>query len=215
MPALVPALCALGACSGAVDVAINTGVAAYESDTGERLMNKAHAMFPLAALGSGAAVGAARDLGAGSVAILAVIGALTALTAVLNAGAPAGRGGAPSGRRRLRLRGPLLVLGGLCALAYVVENAIQGWSAIHLEETLDAPPIVGGLGPALFAFALFAGRAAAHARGERLGEARLIALAGAGAAVGTTLAAVAPGPPLALAGFVIAGLALASAALSE
>lgn len=96
VPALVPALCALGACSGAVDVAINAGVAAYESDTGERPMNKAHAMFPLAALGSGAAVGAARDLGAAPLAILAVIGALTAAVAIR----------ARAAARRLRDRRP-------------------------------------------------------------------------------------------------------------
>jgi hypothetical protein len=60
--------------------------------------------------------------------------------------------------RRLRPTAGLLILGGLCALAYWVENAWQSWGAIHLERTLHSSAAVSALGPAAFAAAAVGGR---------------------------------------------------------
>jgi MFS family permease len=208
---LALALVALGACSGAVDVTINAGVSAFEASEGRRLMNKAHAMFPLGALGSSVLVGIAREAGASPEAILAAIAAALVATALLSLTAPAlPRRGARS--ERPRFSRALLVIGGLCALAYLIENALQGWSAVHLEETLDSSPAIAGLGPGLFAGALFAGRALAQARAQGVAPGLLMALAGALAAAGCALAAAAPAAGVALAGFALAGLGLAVAA---
>ena len=46
---------------------------------------------------------------------------------------------------------PLLVLGGLGALAFAVENAHQSWSALYLADELGAGPAVAAAGPAVFA----------------------------------------------------------------
>jgi MFS family permease len=96
------------------------------------------------------------------------------------------------------------LLGVLCALAYWTENAWQSWSAIHLER-LGATAGAGALGPAVFATAAVGGRLAGQRLGGRIGDRWLIAGGASVAALGAALAALAPGPGLALPGIVLAG----------
>jgi MFS family permease len=99
----------------------------------------------------------------------------------------------------------LLVLGGLGAIAFWIENTWQSWGAVHLERTLDAPPAVSALGPALFAAAMTAGRLGVH-RLARPGTERTVLVAGAGlAGAGSAIASIAPTVPVALAGMAVAG----------
>src|SRR5439155_17389655 len=61
-------------------------------------------------------------------------------------------------RRRARLARPLLVVGGVLALAFVVESGLESWSALFLERTLNSGPAISGLGPGMFAGAMASGR---------------------------------------------------------
>jgi predicted MFS family arabinose efflux permease len=118
---------------------------------------------------------------------------------------------APPGSRQpatlrdlLRAPRPLLLLGGLGALAFFVEGAWQTWSAVHLQHTLGAAAALAAAGPAVFATAAAVGRLG----GQRLRtpERTLLAAAATVAAAGTGLAAAAPDSGLALAGIALAGL---------
>ncbi len=100
----------------------------------------------------------------------------------------------------------LLVFGGLCALAYVVENAWQSWSAVHLDTSLGAAPGLASSAPAVFAAAAATGRISGNALLARLRPAQLLVAGGAVAAVGSLLAATAGNAWLALVGIGIAGL---------
>jgi MFS family permease len=62
----------------------------------------------------------------------------------------AGNAATSLGAQRLRLA-PLLVIGGLGALAFAVENAHQTWSALYLRDVVRAGPAVAAVGPAVFA----------------------------------------------------------------
>jgi MFS family permease len=210
-PALSVALLALGAASGAVDVAINAEGVRAEAASGRHLMSLAHAAFSATVVVASLLAGATRAAGAGVVVIFAAVAVLLVLAAVALHGLPAAEGRpepAAAGGLRAMLHIPawLAILGGLTALAYFIENAWQSWSAVHLESTLGAAPALAAAGPALFAGAAASGRLLGQVAGRRFEDRALVRGGAALAAAGTLLAAVAPVTALALAGIALAGL---------
>jgi MFS family permease len=206
--ALAGALLVLGALSGAVDVAINAEAAHAEAE-GRPAMNLAHAVFSASVVGASVLVGVLRTLDAGAVAVLGTVAVLLLVidVALTRIRVPRVRAGAELERMPLlRIPRPLLVLGGLAALAYLVENAWQSWSAVHLETTLGAAAGIAALGPALFGASAAAGRLGGHALAERVSERGLLAAGAAIGGAGTLLAALAGNVPVALAGIAVAGL---------
>jgi MFS family permease len=205
---LYVALATLGVASGAMDVAINAEAVQQEERSRRPLLHAAHAAFSAAVVGSSLLTGSLRALGAGPAIVLAAVGgAELALAWALRGSStrpPAGSGvrAAPRG---LRPATGLLVLGGLCALAYWVENAWQSWGAIHLERTLHSSAGVSALGPAAFASAAVCGRLAAQRLARRSSDRVLIAGGAVVGAAGTGLAAGAASVPVALIGIVVAG----------
>ncbi|WP_328958620.1 MFS transporter [Kitasatospora purpeofusca] len=206
---LMAALAVLGAASGAVDVGVNTLASEEESRSG-RLMNAAHACFSacvvLGALGSGLAL--ERGLAADRVLLLTAV-LLAGAAVVIGFPGPAGRPSAASRRDRRRpavTDRPLLALGALCALAYLVENAWQSWSAVMLRSVFHTGSGAAAAGPVVFAAAAAVGRLAGHGLTARLPQRHLLALGAAVAAVGTLGAALAPGVRSMLAALVVAGL---------
>ncbi|CAN5225578.1 hypothetical protein BH20ACT22_BH20ACT22_06310 [soil metagenome] len=94
----------------------------------------------------------------------------------------------------------------------ITSGSLEGWSAIHLEDTLGASPAVGGLGPGLFMAAMVLGRVAAQSFGDRFKDTRLLMASGLVGAIGIELAAVAQTPWAALVGFWLAGVAISASA---
>lgn len=204
---LVLALLVLGATTGALDVFVNTATATWERVEAGRLMAGAHGCFSLGVLVASVSAGVARDLGAGPRAIL---GTALVVVAAVGLTQPAYRhvldtATAPTGRR-LRLAPVLLVLGLLTASAFLIEDAVQSWSALHLERSLDAPPWVGGLGPGLFAGAMAAGRFGVQRYARPGTDALVVGLGAVGLTGGIVLLALAPSAALALVGATVAGL---------
>jgi hypothetical protein len=203
---LCAALLVVGATSGAVDVAINAEGVRTEAASGRPVMSLAHGTFSACVVGGSLAAGALRSAGAGAELVLVLTGAAVVTTAVLLARAPAAGGARATARASLRHLPPLLlVLGGLCALAFFVENAWQSWGAVHLESDLDASPALGALAPALFAGAAAVSRLGGHAVAGRVRELTLLRGGALLGAAGTLLGALAPAAGLALVGIVIAG----------
>lgn len=203
-------LVVVGVTSGALDVAINVAATASEAAGGGRVIQLAHALFSAGFLVAALGVGLARNAGADPLAILGGCGLVLALTTLLNLRAP--RLTHVPRRRRLRLSGRLVVLGGLCAMAFVVEGGMENWSALFLEREHRASPAVGGLGPGLFAGAMVAARMLAHGLEARLGERVLLVSGALVAAGGLALVGASPSVPVALAGFVLGGAGISVAA---
>ena len=201
---LVLALLLLGATTGALDVLLNTATASWERLEGGRLMAGAHGCFSLGVLVASVATGVARDLGAGPRTVLGASAGVLALAALSQPAYRSARAHAPvTGRRRI---GPLLLAFGLLtAASFLIEDAVQAWSALHLERTHDASPWVGGLGPGLFAGAMAAGRFGVQWLGQAVSDSRLVGAGASVLAAGLLLLALGPNPPLVLVGAVTAG----------
>jgi MFS family permease len=207
---LAVALVAVGAASGALDVAINVAATAEEAASGTRFIQIAHALFSAGFLVAALAVGLARQAGADPLPVLGGTAALLAIVAWLNAGLP--RTGHRGERRRLTISRRLLLLGLLCGVAFVVESGIENWSALFLQNELDASPAATGLGPGLFAVAMVLGRTAGQGLEERVGERRLFTAGAALAGIGLAVAAVAPMLSVAVFGFFLGGAGISVAA---
>jgi MFS family permease len=208
---LALAMALVGAASGALDVVVNVAATAVEASGGLRIMQIAHALFSAGFLVAAIAVGLAREAGAEPLPLLIACSGLLLATAWVNRGAPHAPG--PTRRRpRLGFSRRLAVLGGLCAVAFVVESGIENWSALFLEDEFEATPAVSGLGPGLFAAAMVAGRTLGQGLEARAGDRLLLAGGALTAAGGLALAAVAPGIPGALIGFALGGAGISVAA---
>jgi MFS family permease len=202
------ALFLLGVTSGATDVAINATGTAAEAQTSKPLMNLAHGLFSIAVVVSSLSTAGLRSAGAGALPVLGGVFAVIVLVAVLllYPGSPRSLAVQTDKPKRRRLEPALLVFGGLCALAYVVENAWQSWSAVHLDTSLGAAPGLASSAPAVFAAAAATGRISGNALLARLRPAQLLVAGGSVAAVGSLLAATAGNAWVALVGIGIAGL---------
>jgi MFS family permease len=225
MRSLCVGLLVLGAASGAADVAINAAAGSAERASTRPVITRAHGVFSacvvVASLGTGLLTSLGSPVVLPFVVVAAVAGAAaTTVRASAERRGPhpgaapaegdyrAGPDRRPAGSGRLPLL-PLLVTGGLAAVAFAVENAHQSWSAVYLGDVLSAGPIVAAAGPADFAavsavtrFLLGAARTA-HASAVLLGGA-------AAAAAGTTVLATSGSVTVALIGL---GLAAAGTAV--
>jgi len=208
LPALYAALAFVGIGTGALDVAINAQAATIEARHQVRVMDGLHGAFSVGVLCGGIGAGLLRHAGAHPSWILGGVAVLVLLTTVFNlepATPP------EPAQRRARLARPLLVVGGVLAIAFVVESGLEGWSALFLERTLGTGPAVSGLGPGLFAASMATGRLLSQ-RVERPSVFARMLFAGVAAAVGLIVSATARHSLVALAGFVIAGGGLALSA---
>jgi MFS family permease len=214
LPALVLTLLLFGLGSGAFDVVINSMAATVEAERGVRVMNRAHALFSLGLMVGAVLVGLARSAGLPPWALPAVAGlmvlvgiALTARRVPRHLSREWKQG---SGGRRLNRT--VLGFGLLVALALLVESGVQQWSAVFLEQEVDAPVALSGLAPAIFAGAMVLGRLAGHWISTRVSDRLVLLVAGVVSGVGTVVVATALTPWVALVGFAVAGGAISVAA---
>ncbi|MEU4829321.1 MFS transporter [Streptosporangium sp. NPDC023615] len=205
-------LALLGAASGAADVAINAAAGAAERGSGRPVITRAHGTFSSMVVAGSLAAGLSSALGLPVVVpflIVAVVstGAALSIAADARAAGTGVRDVAAGVRRRLPVRlFPLLVVGGLGALAFAAENAHQSWGAVYLLDVADAGPAFASAGPAVFAAVVALTRFCAGAIGSRYAVTVLVCgsvTAATGTvlvAVATTVQAVLPGLALAAAG---------------
>ena len=217
---LAAALLLVGAASGAMDVAINSFSARYESTASRPLMNLAHASFSIGVIAGATTTGLLRSSGAGPPVVLGALGLILLAVATWLA-RPAGTEepstndtGEPPTWRWWAPPRRLLVLGTLTALAFLVENAWQSWSAVHLERTLGAGSAIGSAGPVLFGASAAAGRLTGHRLTGRFTEHALVRAGALVAGIGTVIAALSPAVWLVLVGIAAAGVGTAVCAPS-
>ncbi|HEX4811294.1 MAG TPA: MFS transporter [Nonomuraea sp.] len=209
---LAVALLVVGAASGALDISLNLTTGRVERETGRRLFQVVHAAFPVTVIAAAPATGLARSLGYGLDAVLvtvALVVAATALTLPALPVLPVGRDPSPPAFRggRRGLWGVAAVLGALVACQLAIENAVEQWSVLLLEDRHGATPLVAGTAPAVYMATLTIGRLVAQAL-PRLPLRLMYAVAGAGGGAGIAVAGLAAHVPISMAGLAVAGLAL-------
>jgi hypothetical protein len=194
------AVCAIG--TSIVDVAMNVQGLELERRAGRRLLSRLHAAHSAGVVAGGLSGTLASAIG---------IPVTVHLAAVAIAGATAGQlaaRSAPDTARRpeasaLPRRMPL-ALATLAFCGFLIDGAANNWSAVQVSGT-GGGETLGAAAFTVFASALAVGRMA----GERFMPARACGLVAAG---GVLVALLAPNAWIALAGWAIAGLGLATVA---
>ncbi|MAM60387.1 MFS transporter [Maritimibacter sp. UBA3975] len=174
------------------DMTANVRIAAYEARRDVHLMNFAHAAYSLSFAITAIIVAVLRTGGWDFRSISVVLAAI-ALVYVLIGWDARDPGGAQdesrAGRRPPRV---VVLLAGLVLFAsFVVENASEAWTALHIERTFGALQGTGSFGPATFGFVMFAGRLFGQALARRLGAERLILSSASLAVIGAFVIALA------------------------
>jgi fucose permease len=214
MPLIVLALIPFGATLLTMDVAMNANAVEIETAMGRAVMSSLHGFWSL---------GTAAGLKAGGILIedQGFVTAAVAATAVflplvlaampfLDGGArPAAAADAP--REALLPRDlALWVLGAMALFSMVPEGAVIDWAAIYLARDMGAADSVATSGAAWFMVAMAIVRFAGDAIRNRVGAVRTLRLSALVGAAGMAMAAFAPGVPLAVAGFFLAGIGVAN-----
>lgn len=201
---LVAALLVLGAATGILDVVANAATAGWERNESRPLMSAAHGTFSLGVLVGSGTAGLARQAGADALVVLFAVMALVGLCLLAQPvyRLPRAVESFPAGHSVALI---LAAFGALTACAFLLEDAIQSWSALHLERGLGAPPSVSGLGPALFAGSMAVGRFSGGWISARWSEARTLGVCGLLVSAGALILATAASAGVALVGLVVAG----------
>jgi MFS family permease len=202
--AFAGAMLLVGVASGLTDVVMNARVSELETAHRRTLMNLNHAMFSFAYAASAFATGFAREAGLPPVAVFAGIAVL--VYAAVPFMALATRTAEVEEVPRAFPVALVLFGGGIVLVGFFVENAMEGWSALHIERTLGGGAAQGAFGPTILGLTMGIGRLSGQLVAERVRETPVILIASALSAVGMLTAALAPSPLVAYVGFGLAGL---------
>jgi hypothetical protein len=209
-PLLLAAVAVFGMTFGLTDIGMNAQGSAVERAKGRPVMNAMHAGWCAGAI-SGGLLGALSATAGLSFGQTLSGGAVLALPATLVAGrtyVPDGPASSTARTRRTRMPLAVYIVGGLAFAAFMMEGSIADWSGLYLSHELGAGEAVGALGYPLFEAAMLAGRLVGDRLRTRVGTRRLMTYAGLGTAGAVALVVLAPTAKVALAGFVLTGLAI-------
>jgi fucose permease len=218
---LAAALFLLGMSLGSLDVAMNTQGVAIERGYARPIMSGIHGMYSVGVL-AGALVGSlAAQAGvdprihfAVAAAVLAALGAAAAGALLgAEADAAADHDEAPAGARvppRLAHHRALIALGAIAFCCLFAEGAVDDWSGVYLHEGQGASLGLAPLGAAACGIGMAIGRFGGDAIIARYGRPATLWRAALIAGAGMTLAVLAPGPGVAIAGYAVLGLGVAT-----
>jgi MFS family permease len=211
---LAIAMIATGATHGLLDVAMNAHGVAVERALDRPVMNSCHAAWSIGAITGSLVGGAAAGVGMPLahhflyVAVVLVAGAL--LTGRWLLPATVDRRQVEVRTRRTGWTRRLLVLGAMGAGVLTTEAAVASWSGVFLHENLDTSLGTAALGYIAFSVCQTSGRLV----GDRLlarRPARVMITVGLSVgALGMALVVFGQWPALAIAGFAVVGLGLAT-----
>ncbi|MEV6523080.1 MFS transporter [Longispora sp. NPDC051575] len=210
LPALCAALLLAGMCAGTADMAMNAEGVAVEKLLDRPVLSGLHGGWSVGGLLAGGLGALLARAGVDARAHFAVLGAvLVVLGLVAGRSLPPG----PATRERTAFalpRGAVLAIGlvGFCAV--FAETATADWSALYLVRVLGSDQATGALAYAGFAAAMTCARFTGDAVVHRFGPVRTTAVAGAVGTLGGVLVVVAWAPWLAVAGFSLIGLGIAT-----
>ncbi|MEE2037438.1 MFS transporter [Nocardiopsis sp. CT-R113] len=216
---LAVALFVLGSAHSLLNISVNTHAAFLQQPLGRPLLSSFHAFVSLGA-SFGALCGvvtAHADLG--PLATFQAMGALLAVAALIPARAlvrytpPTADSTHGGGRvpRRPLLSPILLALGAMTMAAMLSESAVQDWSALYAQESVDASAAMAAAVFASFTVMMTVGRIMGDRLALLLGRVNLLRSGALTAVCGFALALGLPTPATVLAGFALIGLGLSCA----
>ncbi len=199
-------LVGIGMATGMLDILGNARIAKLEAHHDLSLMNLNHACYSFAYALAAVLTGIARENGIGTAQWFAAVGlvVLLIITLTYSRRIPEVDGRAPQASRGAIGRHAWLA-GLVVLIGFFVENATEGWSALHVERTLNGGAAEGALGPAMLGLTMGVGRLLGHLVTVRGSEMTILRWASVIAALGLLIAAVAPTPLIAYVGFGLLG----------
>lgn len=204
---LAAALLAMGAGTGALDVAMNAQGVAVEKHHWRPIMSSLHGMFSLGGMAGAGATGVIATAGIGLAPHLLTVGALVATLGLagcrpmLPASAEHGAEGPGFARPTLAI-----LLPGIVALAALLsEGAVGDWSAVYLSANLGAGTTMAAVSFAAFSLMMAAGRFSGDHLVAKAGGNVVVRAGGALAAAGLGLTLVIGNPIVAVVGFALVG----------
>lgn len=206
------ALMVAGSAISFLELGLNVQADRVEKATGRTIMSTCHGFWSLGIMagslcGAGlAALGLPPTGGIGLVALVTVPLGLGVAWASPDFGADPHKA-EPGQKPGWSLPGAALV--GICVFVFGVtmtEGAMADWSAVFLRDVLGAEGGGAGLGYAIFAGFVAAGRFGGDYLRMRFGAVKVAQAAGLSALVGVSVLSLAPSMPVALIGFAIVGL---------
>jgi predicted MFS family arabinose efflux permease len=202
---LMVTLFAFGAAVGSIDCVVNIQAVIVERASGRAMMSGFHGLFSVGGIVGAGGVSALLTLGASP--LLATLCVVAGIAAALAKAVPhlLPYGGAGEGPAFAVPHGVVLFIGLLCFVVFLTEGAVLDWSAVFLTSTHGLDPAHAGLGYAVFAATMTAGRLAGDAIVRRIGGKAVIIVGGLLAAGGLALATLVPAWEAALLGYALVG----------
>lgn len=210
--ALLAALALFGAFTGSLDVAMNHQAAHGEGRTGRRFLSFMHGMWSVGTVAAAGIATLAVKAGLPLTLHIGLVGAvLTVAVAVAGLFLLPDRAAHGEEAPRFTLpTGPIWWLGIIAFCALLSEGTIYDWSAVFLRDALAAADDTATLGFAAFTVTMTLGRLAGDQVVDRFGAVGVLRVCGCFALTGIVLVLVAPGPPLAILGFALAGIGIST-----
>src|SRR4051794_784301 len=221
LASLAVALFLLGMSLGSLDIAMNTQGVAIERGYARPIMSGIHGMYSVGVL-AGAAVGALAAHGgvdprihfAVAAAVLAALGVAGSRSVLgAEADAPTDHEEAPASGRlapRLAHHPALIALGAIAFCCLFAEGAVDDWSGVYLHEGQGASLGVAPLAAAACGIGMAIGRFGGDAVIARYGRPATLWRAALIAGAGMMVAVLAPGAVVAIAGYAVLGLGVAT-----
>ncbi len=212
---LAVAMAAMGASVAMMDVATNANAYELEQATGRAILSSTHGFWSVGGFLGGALGGPGiAVLGHGGhglmVSVLSLVVVAIGWSRLAGAPVEADVEASETGPGMWRQGWTIYLIGVMALLAFVPESAVLDWSALYLLSDHGAGVAVSGMAFALFSACMAAMRFCGDAVRNRVGAVPLLRVSAGIAAVGMTLAALAPSTGVALAGFALAGVGLAN-----
>ncbi|MGB1235772.1 MAG: MFS transporter [Planktomarina sp.] len=196
----------MGFGSGILDVLINTRVSELEGRHKRPLMNANHGMFSVAYAIIAFSMGMVREGGGAPVYVFLTASAIILAMAFFMTMEP--DFGEDDDSTSAKLGPVVLICGAIVLIAFMTEATVETWSALHIERTLGGNPAEGARGPVMLGLTMAIGRFGGQAISERFSDITVLICATIIAAIGCTLAALAPTPMWAYVGFGTMGLGI-------
>jgi fucose permease len=209
-PILLVAALLAGAAIGMLDVSMNAHATAVELAFRRPILSSIHGWFSLGGLVGAGCGGLLTEQAASIAMVLGLSGATVLLAGVL--GTPfltvAAHGREGSGFALPRR--PVLTIGLLCLMAFLIEGAVVDWSGVYMRDVSQASLGISATGFAGFSISMAVGRFTGDTMVRRFGRGLIMRVSGCLAAAGIGLALALPSPVTAMLGFLVAGMGMAN-----
>lgn len=217
---LAAVIVVLGFSNGLVDVAQNAQGVLIQQLYRRPVMSSLHAFWSLgglaASLGSGALLAASVPffVTVGLAGTFAAVGMVLSRGFLIRSPRPVPRSKADTGNARAPQpwSSRVLLLGTLAFVLMLSEGVAYDWSAVHVRTEVGASEAVAALAFGAFSFTMAIVRLVADRFVAAWGPGRFVQRSASVGALGLVIAALAPGPEIAIAGWAVFGVGLAGCA---